>query len=160
MRIQKNKGLTLIELMVTLVILGIVAAVAVPGYQSLINHNRLTSASNQLLSSVATARSEALKLKEAVTITPKSNDWTKGWVVTVGTGSSQKTIFSQDKLDDSLNLSSTSSTNAVVFGANGYTSSLNPWSGSGVVFCNKDKSGRKISLQRSGSTKILKVTCS
>ena len=44
--IKKTSGFTLIELMITVVLLAIVAAVAVPGFNRAIEGNRLVSGTN------------------------------------------------------------------------------------------------------------------
>jgi len=46
---QKNKGFTLIEIMITVVILGIIVAVALPSYQNYIQKSRRVEAKNLLM---------------------------------------------------------------------------------------------------------------
>lgn len=82
-------GFTLVELMVTLAVVGILAAVAVPAMTSLIAGNRLAGASSELTSSLQLARSEAIRRNAQVTICASSNgttcsastDWSR-WIVT------------------------------------------------------------------------------
>lgn len=54
-------GFTLIELMVTLAVAGILLAVGIPSYRSLTVGNHLSTVSNQLVSSLQVARMEAIK---------------------------------------------------------------------------------------------------
>lgn len=54
-------GFTLIELMVTLVVAGVLLAVGIPGYRSLTVGNHLSTVSNQLVSALQVARMEAIK---------------------------------------------------------------------------------------------------
>ena len=61
--LKKAAGFTLIELIVTMVILAIVAAVAVPGFGNLIEGNRLVSGTNLVASSIKFARAEAIKTR-------------------------------------------------------------------------------------------------
>ena len=61
-------GFTLIELMVTIAVLAIVTAIAVPSMRSLILANRLTAASTELVTSLQLARSEALRRNAPVTV--------------------------------------------------------------------------------------------
>lgn len=63
---KAGQGFTLIELMVTLVVLGIIAAIATPAFTGLVNANRLTSQSNELIGAIQMARSEAIKRNERV----------------------------------------------------------------------------------------------
>jgi len=83
-RMLACRGFTLIELMVTIAILAIVLTVAVPGFQDFIARNRLAAATNELVSALALARSEAVK--RATRVTVASADWAAGWQVFVDTG--------------------------------------------------------------------------
>lgn len=58
---KTQQGLTLIELMITVAIISIVAAVAVPAFNETIERNRLMSAVNKFKGDVELTRSEALK---------------------------------------------------------------------------------------------------
>lgn len=83
-RILAGRGFTLIELMVTLAVLGIVMSVAVPSFQDFVSRNRLVASTNNLVSAFALARSESVK--RAARVTVASANWTAGWQVFVDTG--------------------------------------------------------------------------
>ena len=57
----RNRGFTLIELVITMTVVGILAAIAVPSYQGFINSNRLTAATNEFVGDISLARVEAMK---------------------------------------------------------------------------------------------------
>lgn len=83
----KNKaGFTLIELIITMVVLAIVASFAIPGFGNLIEGNRLVSNSNLVISSVRLARSEALRRGETVTFSTDGG-MDSGWCVHRGDAS-------------------------------------------------------------------------
>lgn len=63
---NRQKGVTLIELMIAVGILAIVVAIAVPNFQSMIQNNRLTSAANETLGVFQIARSEAIRANRRV----------------------------------------------------------------------------------------------
>lgn len=57
----RNQGFTLLELLVTLAILTVVAGFALPSMQGLLSGSGMSATSNQLLNSLQSARSEAIK---------------------------------------------------------------------------------------------------
>lgn len=58
---KRAKGFTVVELMITLGVIAILTVVAVPSFNSMINSNRLTTASNEIVAALNTARMEAIK---------------------------------------------------------------------------------------------------
>lgn len=88
-----HRGFTLIELMVTIAILGILIMLAVPSFQALIASSRLTTATNDLIGAFAQARSNAIKVGNRVTVCMSANGtsctdtggWEQGWISFVDT---------------------------------------------------------------------------
>jgi type IV fimbrial biogenesis protein FimT len=78
--LQRTRGFTLIELMTVVVILTLLALVAAPGLQSLINGQRARTAAYDLISDLLLARSEAVKRNRDVVLAPVS-EWSAGWLV-------------------------------------------------------------------------------
>lgn len=85
---RKQCGVTLIELLVTLSIGVILLAVAAPSVQDFLVQNRVESGSNQLMASLAYARSEAIKRGARITLCKSSNastcggtGWEDGWIM-------------------------------------------------------------------------------
>ncbi|MFZ5604947.1 MAG: GspH/FimT family pseudopilin [Pseudomonadota bacterium] len=85
---MKN-GFTIIELMLAVMVISIVAAIGIPGFQETIRNNRLASQTNSLIGTLNFARSEAAKLgNTTVTICGSSNqtacnttNWESGWII-------------------------------------------------------------------------------
>jgi type IV fimbrial biogenesis protein FimT len=85
---RTQAGFTLIELVVTLVIAAILAAVAMPAMSTMLVSNRIRTGSTDLMSALLLARSEAIKRNGQVAVQPAvPGDWSKGWIVeAVGSG--------------------------------------------------------------------------
>ncbi|SFN45040.1 GspH/FimT family pseudopilin [Marinobacter pelagius] len=74
--IRYNSGFTLLELLITITILGIIATYAIPSFREMVLNNRLTAQTNEVTSLVSYARSEASKLREGVVTICSSTDST------------------------------------------------------------------------------------
>jgi|25BtaG_2_1085352.scaffolds.fasta_scaffold12134_2 type IV fimbrial biogenesis protein FimT len=87
---QRSSGFTLLELIITIIVLSIVASFAVPSFRETIMNNRLTAQINEASSLISYARSEASKLQSGVVTVCSSTDnascsgnaaWETGWIV-------------------------------------------------------------------------------
>lgn len=86
----RTAGFTLIELMVTIAIVAILLAVALPSFQGSMRSNRVATSTNELISTIALASSAARKGRGAIlcataTGTSCGTDWNQGWLVWVDT---------------------------------------------------------------------------
>jgi len=63
----RQRGFTLMELMLSITVLGILTALAVPSFTTMTNRNRLAAESNELLGAVQYARMEAIRTNARVT---------------------------------------------------------------------------------------------
>src|SRR5512133_2253989 len=77
-----SQGFTLVELLVTLAVAGILASLAMPSYREFVANQRIKTASFDLMSSLTLARSEAIKRAAQVTVAPAGGTWANGWSVT------------------------------------------------------------------------------
>lgn len=88
---MRQRGFTLLELMVTLAVAAIIVTVGIPGMRQLIQNNRAATSANNLVSAMQMARSEALKRGSNVTVCASSDGatctgtWPQGWIVATDT---------------------------------------------------------------------------
>ena len=78
---KKNTGFTLMELIVTVAVAGILLSIGVPSFNSTIRSNRLTSHTNSLIIALHFSRGESVKRNKSITIRRKSPQWESGWNV-------------------------------------------------------------------------------
>lgn len=86
---MRQSGATLLELMLVVFVAGMLLAVGIPAFASLIHTSRLSSITNELVSSLHLARSEAIKRNSRVVMCTSatgvscvaSGGWHLGWLV-------------------------------------------------------------------------------
>lgn len=85
---ESTLGFSLVELMVTVVILGVLLGLAIPGFRYINNSSRITAPANELVASVQIARAEAVRRNARVVLCNSADGasctaastWT-GWIV-------------------------------------------------------------------------------
>jgi type IV fimbrial biogenesis protein FimT len=80
-RHMKQRGLSLIELILGLFLSGILANLAVPSLKGLLESQRRQGAAESLASGVRYARTEAIARNRTVVIHALDDDWSRGWRV-------------------------------------------------------------------------------
>jgi len=92
-RRASTSGFTAIELLITVAIVGVVAALAVPALRDLVLNNRAVSRINEFVAAVNLARNEAVKRGTPVTLCASAapqatkpacdgrKQWEKGWIL-------------------------------------------------------------------------------
>ncbi len=94
-RCHGQLGFTLIELMITLVVLAVLLGIGVPNLRSFIQNSRITTQSNDVIGALAVARSEAIKRNKPVVLCRSADPaaaapacasggtgtWETGWLV-------------------------------------------------------------------------------
>lgn len=86
---SRAKGVTLIELLVTLAVMAILAVIAMPSLRNTIRSNQVATANNALLADLSYARTEAVNRGLIVSVCPSSDGlscngattYDAGWIV-------------------------------------------------------------------------------
>jgi type IV fimbrial biogenesis protein FimT len=171
-----TRGFTLIELIVTIAILAIVMALAVPDFTSTIQNNTIASVNNNLVNSLNYARSEAMKRGVPVSVCATSDNsysacgsqWQLGWMVFVNpTGGSSlsntsaaPTLRVEKITDQNVTISVSPSINIATYNSTGFPNA----STGNVAFtikatgCTTD-AGRRLTISLTGRPVIANVTC-
>ncbi|MBU6955321.1 GspH/FimT family pseudopilin [Hahella sp. HN01] len=161
---MKQKGFTLIELMVVLTILAIALAFGLPSMGYIIDSNRLTSSTNELVGALNFARSEAVKRGRTIRIAASSGGtgWQGGYRVWIDTdndgsydaGEEQLRIF--DAFKDET--TATGPAAAISFSGSGFASGA-----TSIKLCSGNKNiatGRKVDVSSAGRVTIIDEVCS
>ncbi len=105
--LKREKGITLVEAMIVIAIVGILLGLAVPSFAGMINNHRARVWTAQMQSDLAYARQEAYRLNMNVSLCisdngttctgeDRRNDWERGWIVF-----SQRDLSEQVRVDAS-----------------------------------------------------------
>jgi len=106
MQTEKQKGFTLIELMITLIVLSIALTIAVPNFVTWIKNNRIDAATRNLTGVFQLARSEAISRQTVITVN-SGGDWSDGLTIYTDTSPTGNTLYNaaEDSLIKSLDYS-------------------------------------------------------
>ncbi|WP_020411443.1 GspH/FimT family pseudopilin [Microbulbifer variabilis] len=160
------QGFTLIELMVVVTVLGIIVAVGVPSFSTLIDNNRMSTMTNDLSSTLQYARSEAVRHRGAVQVSAIGGDVKDGLRVWIdvdgngafGSGDTELRVLEVDPAMITLaaELNSGALKNvAFSFNARGESSLVSPLI---LSLCDDRKGdyGRQLELLASGALRLIK----
>jgi type IV fimbrial biogenesis protein FimT len=84
MKRRAQSAFTLMELMVVLSIAAVILTLAIPNIQNFLKNNKMTGAANDLLTSLALARNEAIKRQVPVAVCASTNPKAANPACTVG----------------------------------------------------------------------------
>lgn len=150
-------GFTLTELLVVLAVAGILAMMAVPSFNSLVQSQRVKNAGFELYSSLALARSEAIKRNSDVTMATATNaSGELSWDITAGSA----VIRNQDPIKDiAFEITGLPGTD-VVYRRNGRPASTATFEIDALGAADPTPFVRCLTIELSGMPRIRMGTCS
>ncbi|THB70742.1 MAG: hypothetical protein D6B28_08690 [Gammaproteobacteria bacterium] len=87
---MQSRGITLLELLIYIAVMGIITAIAIPSFSNLIKNSKISTSLTNLTADLYLARSAAIRHNSYAVICPRNssdNDcsespsWEKGWIV-------------------------------------------------------------------------------
>ena len=165
-------GFTIVELMITIALAAVILTLGVPAYQGLVERNRLTANVNSFISSLALARSEAVKRKQRViicasidgsTCSNNNSGYEAGWIVYVESiapetnrSNAEELLWVSEPLAENFTLRATVPfNNRIQYLASGQTGGI----GNASIFLCKDAATNKarlLTIIRSGRVHLAK----
>lgn len=151
---KKTAGFTLIELIVTLAIAAILVTWGIPSFTQLIRTNRITAQTNEFVTTVNLARSEAVRRGATVNLVSSGGtNWEDGWQLQLA--ATGEILRQSDALDGTTTLASTvNNTTAFAFDSRGYSDNIEV-----LQLCDVDTAeGRQISIAGTGRISVSTIT--
>ena len=169
---NRLRGFTLTELLITIVIAAMIVSAAIPALISSTQNNRLTAYSNELITALNIARIKAIETGRAVSVCPSSNgiacagssDWSNGWIVFLDASGANGILDNSDKvvrrweaLDGNASVTGETNENFVRFVGTGAAAQSATLTLS-IPDCTGDQ-GRRIDVDSTGRASVSKLAC-
>lgn len=171
---RREAGLTLVELLVTIAVAGILLGIGVPAFGSLIQDSRLTTTTNRLVAALQLARSEAVRHNARVTLCnsvdgaycAESGGWEQGWIVFLDTGGTAQRADGDpllavgDPATDGITITGNSPVQRYVsYVGLGATRRASGALQMGTITLCAGDSGRQIVISRTGRPRVQQGSC-
>lgn len=162
---NREKGFTLLELMVALTVLAILLGIGVPSFNAFIESSRLRTAVHDLNTAVLTARSEAVSRRQDAiacranatnTACEFGSDWSQGWIVAyqdAGTDFEVAADIEVVRIWDAIDVAASGAANGFVFDRLGAAESVV------ALDIQNDTQSRCLSVNISGRVLVQEQAC-
>ncbi len=174
MKTRRQKGFTLYELLMTVVIVAILMSIGIPSFRAFTRNSEMAASVNDLLGSFQVARSEAARAKQNVSICASSDSLTAtpsctgefedGWIVFVDTDgdvevdTGEVVLRAHPAMPDRISVTNTGQDDYFSYGPNGQgrgqVGTLQPPTTS-AVFC--DDRGNVPTSANTSAARVLRV---
>ena len=113
---KSNSGFTLTEMIVTIIVIGVIAAIAAPNFLGLLNRNRINDAAQQVEGAFKEAQRQALRTGKSCTVAINTTD------KTISNSGTSKCLLTTRDLDEKKGyelIQLNSNTTSIVFSGKG-----------------------------------------
>ncbi len=165
-KVKHIQGFSLLELMITLVVLGVLLGIGIPSFNSIIESTRLRSVTHSLNSATQFARSEALDTQNDTAVCRANGgftacsfgaDWSNGWAVfsltDTGTDFETQADVTLVREWEAVDIVVSGAVNGFVFDGSGRALI---W---GMIQTQNGAGCRNLSVNASGSAAVQEVVC-
>lgn len=118
---NRQGGFTLLELLVTVTVLAILLTVGVPSFTQFVQNSRVTARTNDIVTGLNVARSEAIKRGAPITVTVTGGGgFHNGWCVHTGAGCADAAaVLRENGPMPRVTVTPNAAVNAIVFDGRG-----------------------------------------
>lgn len=144
--------------MTAIVIAGLLTTIAVPNFRTILMNNRMATYSNEFVTAMSLARSEAIKRSVNIDVVAiddsnAANEWGAGWRVEISGGATIRTF---PGLNSSAALNSDGDTATFQYQSSGRVSTTDT-----LYLCDDrdNETGRQITIAATGRVNVSDYTC-
>lgn len=162
---KMSSGFSLLELLITVVLVSIVMAIAVPSMRAFTQNDRLITNVNTLIGHLNYARSEAVKRSQQVSVcasndaTTCSGNWADGWIVYIDANgdnnfsAGEEVIKAQQSLEGGNTLTATAIGTQITYDYRGF---VDPASVGSLQLCDgrSGSHGKTVHITTTGRVRL------
>ena len=154
---QRQSGFGLVESLISIVLLAGFLLSACHLLLNLFSSKLLDQTAAKLVDSFQKARNLAIETNSSIQIKAVDNSWSNGWeVISLDSSSNSSAVYKQEQLAEPLVFVGHQQ-QSIIFKSNGMTSNLNPLGDSGLIFCNANGKGRRLTMLASGRVQVSNI---
>ncbi|HEX5055903.1 MAG TPA: GspH/FimT family pseudopilin [Gammaproteobacteria bacterium] len=147
---RTQSGVTLLELMIGLAVVAILGSLAAPSFREMLLSSQITTATNNFITAMAFARSEAVKRALIIRVDAIGGNWDNGWQVINDNDNSIIRTF--DAPANTVDVAGVPAVASLRFDGRGLL--LGEAAGVVMSVCHSGMRGRQISLSATGRPQL------